>query len=340
MTLPSLRNGCAAPGWPRPNAPRLSTSSQTNHCGRAARTCSCPTTLRDGAPSWVHRGEWPTTRRGFNAALPTLASTMTMCSRDGGDPMSKALSGTVALITGASSGIGAATARALAAEGAAVALLARRADRLEELKAEIDAAGGTAMTTPTDVTDAEQVAAAVAATVAELGRLDTLVNNAGLLRMGEAADASLTEWDDLVSVNVSGVLYATRAALPHLIAAAADSARGVADVVTISSTGGRVARPGTAVYSLTKFGVNAFSEGIRQELIGKRVRVGLVEPGTVATEITESLPAQVKQAQKARTAGMVKLRPEDIADAVLDMVTRDRRVAVNEILVRSAEQTW
>jgi NADP-dependent 3-hydroxy acid dehydrogenase YdfG len=101
-----------------------------------------------------------------------------------------------------------------------------------------------------------------------------------------------------------------------------------------------VARPGTAVYSLTKFGVNAFSEGIRQELIGKRVRVGLVEPGTVATEITESLPAQAKQAQKARTAGMVKLRPEDIADAVLYMVTRDRRVAVNEILVRSAEQTW
>jgi NADP-dependent 3-hydroxy acid dehydrogenase YdfG len=254
--------------------------------------------------------------------------------------MTKALSGTVALITGASSGIGAATARALAAEGAAVALLARRADRLDELKAEIDAAGGTAMTTPADVTDAEQVAAAVAATIAGLGRLDTLVNNAGLLRMGEAAHASLTEWDDLVSVNVSGVLYATRASLPHLIAAAADSPRGVADVVTISSTGGRVARPGTAVYSLTKFGVNAFSEGIRQELIGKRVRVGLVEPGTVATEITKSLPAQARQAQDQRTAGMVKLRPEDIADAVLYMVTRDRRVAVNEILVRSAEQTW
>src|SRR6478735_9361574 len=321
-------------------SPRPSTSSQTNHCGRAARTCSCPTALRDSAPSWVHRGGCRTIRRGSNAALPTSASTMTTCSRDGGDPMSKALSGTVALITGASSGIGAATARALAAEGAAVALLARRADRLEELKAEIDASGGTAMTTPTDVTDAEQVAAAVAATVAELGRLDTLVNNAGLLRMGEAAQASLTEWDDLVSVNVSGVLYATHASLPHLIAAAADSPRGVADVVTISSTGGRVARPGTAVYSLTKFGVNAFSEGLRQELIGKRVRVGLVEPGTVRTEITESLPAQAKQAQKARTAGMVKLRPEDIADAVLYMVTRDRRVAVNEMLVRSAEQTW
>ena len=119
-------------------------------------------------------------------------------------------------------------------------------------------------------------------TVDELGRLDTLVNNAGLLRIGDAADAPLADWDDLVTVNVQGVLYVTHAALPHLIAAAADSPRGVADVVMISSTGGRVARPGTAVYSLTKFGVNAFSEGIRQELIGKRVRVGIVEPGTVA----------------------------------------------------------
>jgi NADP-dependent 3-hydroxy acid dehydrogenase YdfG len=250
------------------------------------------------------------------------------------------LAGTVALVTGASSGIGAATARALAAEGAAVALLARRADRLAELAAEIEAAGGTALAAPADVTDADQVAAAVAATVDRLGRLDTLVNNAGLLRMGVAAEAPLEDWDDLVSVNVNGVLYATRVALPHLIAAAADSPRGVADVVTISSTGGRVARPGTAVYSLTKFGVNAFSEGIRQELIGKRVRVGLVEPGTVETEITEHLSSEALAAQQKTTAGMVKLRPEDIADAVVYMVTRDRRVAVNEMLVRAAEQTW
>ena len=254
--------------------------------------------------------------------------------------MTKTLAGTVALVTGASSGIGAATARALAAEGAAVALLARRADRLDALKAEIEAAGGCALATPADVTDADHVAAAVAATVDGLGRLDTLVNNAGLLRMGAAAEAPLADWDDLVSVNVNGVLYATRTALPHLIAAAADSPRGVADVVTISSTGGRVARPGTAVYSLTKFGVNAFSEGIRQELIGKRVRVGLVEPGTVKTEITEHLSPEALAAQQKTTAGMVKLQPDDIADAVVYMVTRDRRVAVNEILVRAAEQTW
>jgi NADP-dependent 3-hydroxy acid dehydrogenase YdfG len=254
--------------------------------------------------------------------------------------MTKTLAGTVALVTGASSGIGAATALALAAEGAKVALLARRADRLDELKAQIEARGGAALAAPADVTDAGQVEAAVAATVAELGRLDTLVNNAGLMRTGEASDAPLADWDDMVTVNVQGVLYATRVALPHLIAAAADSPRGVADVVTISSTGGRVARPGTAVYSLTKFGVGAFSEGIRQELIGKRVRVGLVEPGTVDTEIFDHLPPDARAALDQRTAGMVKLRPEDIAEAVLYMVTRDRRVAVNEMLVRSAEQTW
>lgn len=254
--------------------------------------------------------------------------------------MTGTLTGTAALVTGASSGIGASTARALAAHGAAVGLLARRADRLRDLAADIQSSGGVAMVVPADVTDAEQVAAAVSATVDEFGRLDTLVNNAGLMRMGDAAEASLTDWDELVAVNIQGVLYATRAALPHLIAAAADSPRGVADVVTISSTAGWVARPNTAVYSLTKFGVNAFSEGIRQELIGKRVRVGIVGPGTVDTEIGDHLPPQAQETLNQRTAGMVKLQPVDISDAVIYMVTRDRRVAVNQMLVRAAEQTW
>lgn len=254
--------------------------------------------------------------------------------------MTSTLAHTAALVTGASSGIGAATAKALAAQGAAVALLARRADRLQSLKAEIESAGGTALVVPADVTDAEQVAAAVQRVVASLGRLDTVVNNAGLMQSGPAADASLQDWDDMVAVNIQGVLYVTRATLPHLIDAAADSPRGVADVVTISSTGGWLARPGTAVYSLTKFGVNAFSEALRQELLGKRVRVGVVGPGTVDTEIFDHLPPAAREAFEHRTADVVKLRPEDIADAVLYMVTRDRRVAVNHMLVRAAEQTW
>jgi NADP-dependent 3-hydroxy acid dehydrogenase YdfG len=254
--------------------------------------------------------------------------------------VTKTLAGTAALVTGASSGIGAAAAKALAAEGAAVALLARRADRLDELKADIESSGGTALAVPADVTNAEQVAAAVHRVVGELGRLDTVVNNAGLMRMAPAAEAPLQDWDDLVRVNVQGVLYVTRAAVPHLIDAAADSPRGVADLVTISSTAGWVARPGTAVYSLTKFGVNAFSEGIRQELLGKRVRVGVVGPGTVDTEISDHLSPESRKAFDRQTADMVKLAPEDIADAVLYIVTRDRRVAVNHMLVRAAEQTW
>jgi NADP-dependent 3-hydroxy acid dehydrogenase YdfG len=252
--------------------------------------------------------------------------------------LTKPLAGTAALVTGASSGIGAATAKALAAQGAAVALLARRADRLDQLKAEIESAGGTALAVAADVTNADQVAEAVRRIVDSLGRLDTVVNNAGLMRMAPAAEAPLQDWDDLVRVNVQGVLYVTRAAIPHLIDAAADSPRGVADLVTISSTAGWVARPNTAVYSLTKFGVNAFSEGIRQELLGKRVRVGVVGPGTV--EISTHLSPESRQAFERQTADMVKLAPEDIADAVLYIVTRDRRVAVNHMLVRAAEQTW
>ncbi|OBG63949.1 oxidoreductase [Mycobacterium sp. E3298] len=254
--------------------------------------------------------------------------------------MTATLARTAALVTGASSGIGAATAKALAAEGAAVALLARRADRLAELKADIESTGGTALAVTADVTDAEQVSAAVQRAVTEFGRLDTVVNNAGLMQSGPAAEASLRDWDAMLTVNVQGVLYVSRAALPHLINAAADSPRGVADLVTISSTAGWVARPNTAVYSLTKFGVNAFSEGIRQEVLGQRVRVGVVGPGTVDTEIFGHLAESSREAFERQTAGMVKLRPEDIADAVLFMVTRDRRVAVNHMLVRAAEQTW
>jgi NADP-dependent 3-hydroxy acid dehydrogenase YdfG len=254
--------------------------------------------------------------------------------------MTQKLHCTVALVTGASSGIGEATALALAAEGATVALLARRHDRLEALKQRIEASGGTALAVEADVSDQQQAAAAVDAVVTKLGRLDTVVNNAGLMLIGPAAEADLADWDKMLNVNVQGLLYITRASLPHLIAAAADSPRGVADVVNISSTAGRVARPGTAVYSLTKFGVGAFSEAIRQEVLGQRVRVGLVEPGTVQTEITNNLPEADRTAIEARSPGMVKLEAADIADAVTYIVTRDRRVAVNEILVRAAEQTW
>lgn len=253
--------------------------------------------------------------------------------------MTRRLEGTVALVTGASSGIGEATAIALAAEGATVAIAARRRDRLEQVVERIGP-DTDVLVVETDITDEAAARAMVEATVTEFGRLDTVVNNAGLMLIGPAAAADTADWDTMVSVNVQGLLYVTRACLPHLIAAAADSPRGVADVVNISSTAGRVARPGTAVYALTKFGIGAFSESLRQEVLKQRVRVSLVEPGTVQTEITENLPPEDQAALAKQTEGMVKLLPGDIADAVTYVVTRDRRVAVNEILVRAAEQTW
>ena len=251
--------------------------------------------------------------------------------------MSGRLAGTVALVTGASSGIGAATARALAAEGAAVGLLARRRDRLAELAEQID---GTTAVIEADITDEVRARAAVEQVVGELGRLDTVVNNAGLMLTGPVLAAPDGEWQRMIDVNLNGVLHVTRAALPHLVRAAADAPRGVADLVNISSTAGRVARPGTAVYNLTKFGVNAFSEALRQEVGPQRVRVGVVEPGTVDTELSSHLRAEIRERVEQQVEGLELLRPADIADAVCFMVTRDRRVAVNEMLVRAAEQTW
>ena len=254
--------------------------------------------------------------------------------------MTRKLENTVALVTGSSSGIGAATARRLAAEGAAVALVARRRHRLDSLAAGIRADGGTALVVPADVTSQQQAAGAVEQAAAGLGRLDIVVNNAGIMLLGPAQDAPIGEWDQMVALNLQGMLYVTHAALPHLVRAAADSPRQVADLVTISSTGGRVARPGSSVYNLTKFGAAAFCEALRQEMVGRRVRVSVVEPGTVDTELITHLREDIRQAARNQTASIEPLRPDDIAGTVAYIVTRDRRVAVNEVLVRAAEQTW
>ena len=254
--------------------------------------------------------------------------------------MTTPLIGTVALVTGSSSGIGAATAIRLAADGATVAMVARRRDRLEELVSKIRGDGGEALTVPVDVTDAGQAMEAVKRTVSELGRLDIVVNNAGVMLLGPALDTSTEEWDRMVAVNVNGLLHVTHASLPHLVRAAADSPRGVADIVNVSSTAGRVARPGGSVYSLTKFGMGAFAESLRQELIPSRVRVSIVEPGTVDTELVTHLREDVRRTAQSQIESIEPLRPTDVADAVSYIITRDRRVAVNELLVRAAGQTW
>ena len=254
--------------------------------------------------------------------------------------MTTPLRDTVALVTGSSSGMGSATARRLAADGAAVALVARRRDRLDDLAATNRSAGGRALVLQADVTDKGQAGDAVERTVSELGRLDTVVNNAGIMLLGPALDAPTEEWDRMVALNVQGLLYVTHAALPHLVQAAQDGPRHVADLVSISSTAGRLARPGGGVYSLTKSGIIAFAESLRQELIKQRVRVSVVEPGTIGTELVSHLREGVRQAARSQMESIEAMRPEDIADAVSYIVTRDRRVAVNEILVRAAGQTW
>lgn len=248
------------------------------------------------------------------------------------------LDNTVALVTGASSGIGEATARRFAAEGAAVALLARRRDRIDALAAEIQDAGGRALALECDVTDQAQAETAVHQTVDQLGRLDTVFNNAGVMLLGAIQDAPTTEWDRMIDVNIKGLLYVAHAALPYLLAAPEDSPRGVADIVSTSSVAGRTVRLGTGVYNMTKWGVGAFCESLRQEVTQRHVRVSLVEPGAVATELTDHLRPEIRELAKQRLDKMELLSADDIADAVAYIVTRPRHVAINELLIRPTDQ--
>ena len=247
------------------------------------------------------------------------------------------LRGTVALITGASSGIGEATALALAAEGADVALVARRRDRLEALVERLNPSVRS-LVIDADITDEEAARAAIGTAVDELGRLDVLVNNAGVMLLGRVNGAPVEEWRRMIEINVVALLPMTHAALPHLIAAAADDRRGVADVVNVSSVAGRVAFRGSAVYNATKFGVGAFSEALRQEVAGKHVRVSLVEPGGVDTELYDHIRPDIGDPMKKQLESIDMLQPSDIADAVAYAVTRPRHVAINEQLVRPTQQ--
>jgi len=248
------------------------------------------------------------------------------------------LSGQVALITGGGRGIGRAIALRFVSEGAAVMLVATKREPLEATAAEIRKAGGRAATAVVDVADEAAVKTVVAATLGELGRLDILVNNAGVMLLGPVADAPVEEWEQMVQVNVLGLLYCAKAALPHLLDAAGTSERGSADLVNISSVAGRTVRLGSGVYNATKHAVGAFSESLRQEVTKRHVRVGLVEPGAVATELAGHNRPEVLEGLNKRFSDMERLVSEDVADAIGYMVTRPRRVAVNEILVRPTEQ--
>jgi NADP-dependent 3-hydroxy acid dehydrogenase YdfG len=250
--------------------------------------------------------------------------------------MAHPLDGTAALVTGASSGIGEATARALAAQGAAVAVAARRKERLDALVGEIEAAGGRAVAIEADVTDHAQAVATVERTVTELGRLDIVINNAGVMLLGPIVDAPVEEWDRMIELNLQGLLYIAHAALPHLLSAAEREPRRVADLVNVSSVAGRRVGVGGGIYQLTKHGVGTFSEALRQEVTARHVRSSLIEPGATESELVSHVRAEVRD---QLPPGMDEiLKAEDIADAILYIVTRPRHVAINEVLVRPTEQ--
>ena len=240
----------------------------------------------------------------------------------------------VAVVTGASSGIGAATAKALAGEGYAVALAARREERINELCDEISSAGGRALAVPTDVADESSARALIETTKQELGSVDVLVNNAGVMLLGPILGAEIEHWQRMVNVNVLGLLYCTHAALPIM------QEQGGGHIVNVSSVAGRVARLGSGVYNATKWGVGAFSESLRQEGVMYNVRVTIIEPGFVDTELQghNEHPMVVENIEKTMEEIGKVLEPGDIANAIVYAVQQPEHVSINEVLVRPTKQ--
>ncbi len=249
--------------------------------------------------------------------------------------MPGSLEGRRAAITGASSGIGEATALALASEGASVALGARRKDRLDELAGRIDADGGKAVALEADITSEEQARGFVEGAAEALGGLDILVNNAGVMLLGPIEGTDTEEWRKMIGVNLLGLLYCTQAALPLL----RDGGNG--HIVNLSSVAGRVASLGSGVYNMTKWGVTGFSESLRQEAANSGIRVTCVEPGFVDTELQghNANPIVVEAIEKMREQTGEVLRAEDIAAAIVHALAAPQRVNVNEILVRPTGQS-
>jgi NADP-dependent 3-hydroxy acid dehydrogenase YdfG len=248
--------------------------------------------------------------------------------------MAGPLEGRRAIVTGASSGIGEATARLLAEQGAAVALAARRRERLEDLAGEIGGAGGTAHVFEADVADEAAANELVVGATEAMGGLDVLVNNAGVMLLGAVEGADTDEWRRMIGVNLLGLLYCTRAALPLM----RDAGRG--DIVNVASVAGRTAGFGAGVYNMTKWGVVGFSEALRQEALNSNVRVTCVEPGFVATELQghNKNPVVVEATEKMRDEIGDVLEAEDIARAIAFALAQPANVAINELLIRPTRQ--
>ena len=239
----------------------------------------------------------------------------------------------VAIITGASSGIGYATALALSKAGAKVAIGARRTDRLEELQNEITQNGGEVLSQKLDVTKKSDCDSFVETTIKKWGTVDILVNNAGLMPLSFVKNLKVEEWDQMIDVNIKGVLYCTAAVIPYM------REKKSGHIVNISSVAGRIVFPSGSVYCATKHAVTAFSEGIRQELsVRSNIRVTCIEPGVVATELTNTITDESLQSFVETSKKMNSLKAEDIANAILFAVEAPNHVNVNEVLVRPTTQ--
>ena len=242
------------------------------------------------------------------------------------------LDGKVAVITGASSGIGEATAEALAAEGASVVVAARREERLSDLVERINGNGGKALSVECDVTDEEQAHDLIQRARDELGRVDILVNNAGVMQLSKIEKGLSDEWRRMFEVNVLGLLYVTDAAVQVM------KEQGSGHLINISSVAGRKSGPLRGAYSGTKFAVNAISEALRVELLEDHIRVTMVEPGAVETELPDHITDEEAKEGISALYQTDILQPEDIAAAIAYCAVQPERVSVNEILIRPTEQ--
>lgn len=243
------------------------------------------------------------------------------------------MSDKVAIVTGASSGIGRATAQSLAKSGVRVVLGARRRNNLDDLASEIQDAGGQALPFVTDVAQRQSCEDLIQYTMEKWGRIDILVNNAGLMPLSFIKNLHVDEWDRMIDVNIKGVLYCTAAALPHMLSTKSGH------IVNVSSVAGRIVFPAGSVYCATKHAVTAFSEGLRQELsVRKNIRVTCVEPGVVTTELTNTITDESLQSFVEGAKKMESLQSQDIADAILYAVSAPNHVNVNEILIRPTTQ--
>ena len=244
------------------------------------------------------------------------------------------LQGKVVIVTGASSGIGEAAARTLAEAGARVVIAARRKDKLDQLAEEITKAGGEALVIEADVTSQPVCADLVKKVHDEWGKIDILINNAGVMLLGPVIGAPLEEWERMVQLNVMGLLYMTHAVLPMM------QEQGSGHIVNISSVAGRTNGPASAVYNLTKWGVGAFTESLRQELVASKtgIRTTLIVPGAVATELIDQNRPEIQEMLNSRMKDMKRLESEDIAAGILYAVSQPEHVSVNEVLIRPSAQ--